>query len=479
MGLSVKYMPQPTPLDPAEDPPGSIDPLGTLGPAERIAEVLFPGFTARMWRPRLLTFTAVASIVTERVRASRSEIDDSGLSARLGFERLFVSSVIRQQERDPDEWKFAALRLTGNSLARTALHSGNVPLGRNNFLKGQAINGPFGVMARLARHVGILDEDDCLGRDGEKLLLAWSNDEQLQGFLDENPNESRGRKWLERFSSETAAYLIEGQWRSSGWSGWHELAKPLRPDHMGKQERRIIRHLLDNDRIRARCIELLCGPAAIKTYRAARDDGRGDQDRKVLFDAVLPALSVNERYEDSVIDLTIRLADGYEGVANLLETAFNCLLWVLTRSGGQAKPDEIETDKQILPIFGSICQQLIGASRILRDLIERISTFPQIGDRNPIEPLDTIATQAATGAENPSRLIETVINRHRDIQNFKGKGMWIEPGDRWTLMPGFGLVSEGPPQPQVRYLHTFRVANLYSFLSELGLSSVEVHDGEA
>lgn len=51
MSLSAKYLPRATPLDPAEDPPGSIDPLGTLGPAERIAEVLFPGFTARMWRP--------------------------------------------------------------------------------------------------------------------------------------------------------------------------------------------------------------------------------------------------------------------------------------------------------------------------------------------------------------------------------------------------------------------------------------------
>ena len=105
MSLSVKYLPRATPLDPAEDPPGSIDPLGTLGPAERIAEVLFPGFTARMWRPRLLTFAAVAAVIAERVKSARTESDDGGLAARLAFERLFVSSVVRQHVRDPENWQ--------------------------------------------------------------------------------------------------------------------------------------------------------------------------------------------------------------------------------------------------------------------------------------------------------------------------------------------------------------------------------------
>jgi ABC-type lipopolysaccharide export system ATPase subunit len=33
-------LPYSTPYDPAEDPPGSIDPLGTLGTSERLAETL-------------------------------------------------------------------------------------------------------------------------------------------------------------------------------------------------------------------------------------------------------------------------------------------------------------------------------------------------------------------------------------------------------------------------------------------------------
>ena len=112
-------------------------------------------------------------------------------------------------------------------------------------------------------------------------------------------------------------------------------------------------------------------------------------------------------------------------------------------------------------------------------LIALFRLDPQIADRNPLEPLDVIASQAATGAESPARLIEIVTTRHRDVQASKHKGMWIEPGDRWTLMPGFGLASDGPPQAEVKYLHTFRVPNAYSFLADLGLSGVEVPDGEA
>lgn len=50
MPLSLLALPNATPYDAAEDPPGSIDALGTLPLWERLADVLLPGFTARMYR---------------------------------------------------------------------------------------------------------------------------------------------------------------------------------------------------------------------------------------------------------------------------------------------------------------------------------------------------------------------------------------------------------------------------------------------
>jgi transposase len=480
MSLLAKYLPRPTSLDPAEDPPSSIDPLGTLGPAERIAEVLFPAFTARMWRPRFLTFAAMASLVAEHVTRTVDGQGDGSLAARLGFERLFVSAVVRQQVREPEKWRSATRRLPGNQLARKALHSGDTPLARNNFLKGQAINGPFGVIGRLARHLGIVDEDDRLGRGGEELLLAWSADEKLPGLLDAGRSGSTGRQWLDSYIQATAAHVANRCWRSSGWSGWQDLAKRQRPDKIGRQERRVLRRLLDADSIRARSLELLREPQVVALYRASRDnDSRSDQERSALLNGVLPLLLVEEREEDRVIDLTIRLADAYEQVASLLEAAFNGLLWGLTRRSGQAKPGELQADRQLQPVFQSVCRQLPRSTRLLRELVERIPTIPQVGDLNPIEPLDTLISEALTAAEGPSQLVGVLISRHRNVQNAKSKGMWIEPGERWTLMPGFGLATDGPPQPEIAYPHTFRVPNAYSFLGELGLSGVEVTNEEA
>lgn len=479
MGLSARYLPNATPLDPADDPPSSIDPLGLLGPAERIAEVLFPGFTARMWRPRFLTFAALAAVIAERAKASQVDGDDGGLSARLAFERLFVSAVVRQFEQDGQAWKRAAIRLPGRLLAQRALRSEDTPLGRNNFLKGQAINGPFGVLARLARSLDIVNEDDGLGRGGEDLLMEWSRDEQLPGVLDEEDSGAAGSQWVKRFTGATQDHLLNQEWRRAGWSGWWELAQTLRPDKVGRRERQALRRLLDGDRIRRRCLELLCQSESVAVYRKASEGGRGEQDRRVLLDAMLPALTPSEGEEDRVIELAIHLADAYEHVACHLETAFRCLLWGLTRRVGQAKPSEIEADPQLQPVFQSLCRQLPKASTRLRDLIEMIPTFPQIADRNPLEPLNVITSHAATGSENPKRLIEVVMRRHREVQASKGKGMWIEPGERWVLMPGRGDANTRAPRARVQYLHTFRIPNAYSFLAELGLPGVEVPDGEA
>ena len=83
MPLHSDWLPVATPHDPAEDPPGSLDPLGTLLQAERLAEILLPGFTARMWRGRLLTITTLAAHVADRVVIRMNSRDDVRLEARL------------------------------------------------------------------------------------------------------------------------------------------------------------------------------------------------------------------------------------------------------------------------------------------------------------------------------------------------------------------------------------------------------------
>src|SRR4051812_19512515 len=104
MPLKAESFPLATPLDPAEEPPGSIDPLGTLSAAERLADVLLPGFTARMWRARLLTFTTVSAAIADRVVALLGGREEVRLEARLAFERLYVSAIVRMHQKDPGNY---------------------------------------------------------------------------------------------------------------------------------------------------------------------------------------------------------------------------------------------------------------------------------------------------------------------------------------------------------------------------------------
>src|SRR6516225_5000401 len=101
MPLSIANMPISPPYDPAADASGSSDPLGTLGGSERLAEVLLPGLTARMWRARLLTLAVVAADGADAVVRKSGDQEDLRLRARLGFERLHVSSLVRCEENDP------------------------------------------------------------------------------------------------------------------------------------------------------------------------------------------------------------------------------------------------------------------------------------------------------------------------------------------------------------------------------------------
>lgn len=196
MPLSSCALPLPTPYDPAEDPPSSIDPMGTLANAERLAEVLLPGITARMWRARFLTFTAVSARVADRVVTLMGGREDVRLEARLVFERLYVAGVARMHATDPEAWRHARARLPGSDLARRAL-SAEEPLTRSNFLKGQAVNGPYGVLATLATHVDIVDDEGQLARHATNVILAWAEDEGLDGVLDEDgAKDHPGHAWM-------------------------------------------------------------------------------------------------------------------------------------------------------------------------------------------------------------------------------------------------------------------------------------------
>jgi len=460
MALPLSAFPFATPYDPAEDPPTSVDPLGTVAEAERLADMLLPGMTARMWRVRLLTFTAVTAIVAERAVeiTGRDDIRDE---ARLAFERLFVSSLVR---RASDDGMVAATRrVPGTDRARRALRVGE-PLTRANFLKGQAVNGPSGVMARLARQLGIVDDEYRLGPRGVDLVLSWSSDETLPGALEGRRDAGEGGRWVTSMAVAARA-AVNGTWPGNQANIWSDLAARFRPDEVEKAERKTLEHLLwfDPLGLRGRALDLLRDSE--ETYKATREGGRAATERAVLRDGVVPKLG------DDAVDTAMKhVLDGveaFESTSGFLQSAFDTLRWSLS-SRGAAHLRDVLADGRVQKNLDRLRRRLPAASSALGVAMSELGSEPMVG-RDVLQPLRQLQEDAQRGSESVAMLVDAVLDRHDRVQKEKRKGRWIERGDALTLMPGFGFDDEQPPFYVGLYLHPFRVVNAFSLLGDLGI----------
>lgn len=475
--MKTRMLPQSTPYDSAEDPPGSIDPLGTVTGAEQLAEVLLPGVTARMWRIRLLTFAALAAEVSRRVAAGR---DDRLLDARLAFERLFVSAIARQEERETD-WRKASRRLPGIGLARQALRAGDQPLARDNFLKGQGVNGPFGVMSRLARDIGALDEAGELERAGTDLLLAWAEDQQLPGLLDDEAGRE-GAIWLRKLVKQVSSYLEDGEnWPARHWHGWEDLATRLRPDRTGPRERQVLKKLLSSDPLglRDRVVRILAESETVSIYRAAiAESDRGDVERAIITNRFSHAAADDE--VGQTLRVTIQLIDAYENLSGILESVFRGLLWGLTRNNGQAFRSAVVGDPILRPFLLHAQTELGPGARAFQSRLASFETDSLAARRRSvdIDRMHKLLDDANAASPSVDDCVSAVMDRHLRVQKEKAKGVWIEEDKKWTLMPGFGDTAD-EPQRYNSYLHPYRITNIYGMLADLGVvPELKATDGE-
>jgi hypothetical protein len=460
MPLSLSSFPFATPYDPSEDPPTSIDPLGTVALAERLADILLPGMTARMWRVRLLTFSAVAAHVADRATdlSGRDGVRDE---ARLAFERLFVSALVRRSNED--EGLTAAIRrVTGTDRAREALRA-NEPLTRPNFLKGQMNNGPTGVMARLARHTRILDDYNRLGPRGWDLLAMWSADEGLPGVLKVGGDAGLGGKWITKMA-HAARNALEGIWPGPQSEIWKDLVRHLRPDGTGASERRKLKQLLwtDSHGFRGRALDLLT--SSERVYQARRNEGRGTVERAVLRDGLRPQLEHSE--VDRLLRIVLDTIEAFERCSCLLQSAFDTVRWTLS-SRGSAEAGAVLEDSRACKNLERVRRSL-NAATIAIDASLATITDPAFAP-DLMEPLRQISSDARRGEASAESLVDAVLERHERVQKEKNKGCWIERGRHFVLMPGFGLDIEAPPFYEGQYLHSFRLVNSYVVLGDLGL----------
>lgn len=467
----MNFLPFSTVYDPAEDPPGSVDPLGTLSEAERLADILLPGFTVRMWRPRLLTFTAVAAVIADRVVKLTGREEDR-MEARLVFERFFVAAVAQQAEENPTEYRTSTSRLPGKTLAERAWREGE-PLRSGNFLKGQAVNGPYGVVARLSRSMGLIDSDGRLGRNGPDMLLAWSHDQGLTHFM-EDPDQADGDgvNWAKQMSK----YVCQGLGKQGDWPGrrqqiWPMLAERMRPDQVAGEERKAIIRILNTDMVRRRMFELLRSPESVEAYRTAYDQGRRVLERNVLLEAIARLVQNNDP-TDRLIAACLRAIDAYEKGSAVLQQVFDAIIWGLCQKSGRSNSKDI---LNLAPVSKAVKRAVSNAASAATCLEKSVAEIRDMSLQDAVtrsSALQLIRDDVVLCSQSVESAASAVMNRHENVQRTKRKATWIDCGNAWILMPGHGTDTDIPPEYWNTFLHPMRIVNGFSFLRELRMASL-------
>jgi hypothetical protein len=426
-GLTLPFLSE---GDPEQSGEGSLDPLGLASLADRLADEIAPGITARMSRIRFVTAIGVGAVATETLS---NVIAADGVSpACLAFEWHVVEALARDKYLPPQ----ATLRVPGIEKARSAVARG-VHMDAAGYLKVPKVFGFSGVYKRLARAMDVVDEQLLLAPSGDRLVRAWEEEQELPGFVDRERGTPGGR-FVNQLESAVRDALGKGKVALPlNARLWPTLVRAIRPDTAGPRERQLVWELLTDH----------AEPVRRELVVAVSGLGLEGSEAEVLR-ALQPGASVG---------LLARLGaiDAYERVAECLSTSFDTLRRVSTARG--ATPVDLDELRQNA-VVSQAASELPGA---IDDAFERV------------EPLGLGAVLADAigsfgGVTSPAKLAEALLAHHERIQEAKppGKRPWFEQTTRGFVVRPLYRVGESRGI-EGRYVHPYRVDAIRSFLSDL------------
>jgi hypothetical protein len=392
--------------------------------------------------------------------------DEALQDARMAFERLYVSALVRK-DGQPD-WERALANLSGQRLARRAWQDGQ-SLTPRNFLQGGAVNGPFGVISRLARATGIIDaEEDGPGRkEFDELVSAWEHDRKLPGFLDPQRG-GDGRRLFRRWCDAAAGGAQRGAgalWPGDKSSIWEELRDHLRPDDIGPEERKVLRRLLTLNPVRRRIMALLYqNRSRCREVSEEADGNRGVREERVLREVLLGALTRDPG--DLVLATAIEAALAFEESAGVLHAAFFALVWSLVNIGGAGSREEV-TEKPGARFWASVVRRAGKAAGRIATADEALDVQPELNGKDLRGPMQSVRDALVRCAQSPADVVDAVVERHVAVQTEKSKPPWIDFGGQWILGRGIELEDESPPRFDSGLLHPYRISNAIAFLDEV------------
>lgn len=430
-GVLLGQFPRFSAYDPGAAGEGSLDPLGFSALADRIADRLAPGVRARMNQPRFVTLSAIGAFACQPIS---DIVSSDGMSTYdLAFEWLVVESLVKYPKPE---------RLKGVPGSHKALAAaGTKPIKRlcaANYLKGPRVFGFTGVYRPFSQDSGVLDRNGMPTEVAERLIVAWEQDQGLDGFMG---GDSRSKGWQFRREIEKTclASLKSGQ-ATAPPAGWlmRWVADSMAPREAKSRERKILRQLVTSGQheVRKEITDLLAG------LPATQHMSQLDIATK-LADKASPATRT-----------ALMAAINFEKCATAIENAFRRLLAYAMSRGGLFS----DRHGKDVPKLGDVAEKLDVLTRRAVDASAALDESLALDASACFAHFDRAMT--------PSEFINALISRHQQVQeSMKGKRMWIEPirNEWWVRTP---YRNQNIDLDDREWSHPMRLHALSSFLRE-------------
>lgn len=428
--------------DPEVQGEGSIDPLGLATFADRLADWIMPGMTARMWRPRFLTAIAAASVVVEPFADVLAK--DGTTPPWLIFEWYYVEPMARLPEED-----ISGQRIPGINKARDALRD-KVPMNPRRYLKTPKVFGFHGVYKTLATNTKVVDSRLMLNENGNHLLKIWEEEQGLSGFRDVEKTEGDGPRLRRAFQDAIKFSLQTCQTeKAASWSGSELILSHLAPHQIGNSERKFLWDLVV-DRgadLRGEMFTVLCDEALLKTFSEQQSEG-------LLLKALLPRVSEGLRRRLDAIE-------AYESFCRPLHESFDRLQFLSSACmPGLIKADDFQKDSRVSEIAGGLRSSISNARQSLAG--------------SPIQNGFEGVAQKFETVHSGRDLFHALSEHHAAIQDGKppeGKRSWFEStADGGLIVRPPYRINKNPPRRE-KYVHPYRMFAAASFIQDLKTAS--------
>ena len=426
-------------FDPETQGEGSIDPLGLMSAADKLADWILPGLTARMWRPRFLTAIAAMSVITEPFR---EEIAKDGVSPPwLVMEWYYVEAMANLRADN----SFNSNRIPGIAKARQAV-ADKVPLSSSRYLKTPKVFGYHGVYKRLGKYLDVVNDDFGLGESGYRLLCIWEKERGLAGFCDQTATNGQGAKIRQLLREALRDAMASGQThRSGGWAGYDFFRESLCPFRFGAQEAEFFWRLFASDSA-APHEEIF----AILREPKVRNNFFDDQDERSLIEKLRSKMSGSLGQRCDAIE-------AFESVCRPLQEGFDLLRFVSTRRGASViRSQDIKAEGRFCEIASELSLN-VARARVALSESPAATEFDNFAARYQ----ETMA---------PEELFSALWEHHVAVQKKKPPDGKKRP---WFEQTSDGGLLVRPPyrlerlNNRDRYVHPYRLSSVVYFLNDL------------